>query len=62
MEMVQREVKEYLASILILTREEELFWRAFSEGSYNPDLIFGESNELINVEKHPMALWKCRNK
>ncbi len=24
--------------------------------------IFGESNELVNIAKHPMALWKCRNK
>lgn len=60
LEMVQREVKEYLALILMPTREEELFWKAFSEGVYYPDWIFGESNELVNVAKHPMALWKCR--
>lgn len=42
--------------------EEELFWKDFSEGSYRPDWIFGESNELVNIAKHPMALWKCRNK
>ncbi len=62
LELVQQEVKEYLASILIPTKEEELFWKAFSERSYHPDWIFGESNELVNVAKHPMALWKCRNK
>ncbi len=43
-------------------REEELFWKAFSEGNYYPDWVFGHSNELMNVAKHPMALWKCRNK
>ena len=63
LKLVQREVREYLASILIPRKEEELFWKAFSEGSYYPNLIFGDSNELVkNIEKHPMALWKCRDK
>lgn len=59
---VQKEVTEYLVSILVPTREEELFWKAFSEGNYCPNLIFGDSNEFRNVVKHPMALWKCRDK
>ena len=62
LELVQQEVREYLASILMPTKEEELFWKIFSEGSYHPGLIFGESNELVNIAKHPMALWKCRSK
>lgn len=62
LELVQQEVRQYLASILIPTKEEELFWKAFSEGIYQPNRIFGESNELVNIAKHPMALWKCRNK
>lgn len=62
LEAVQKEVREYLASILVPTKEEELFWKVFSEGIYYPDLIFGESNELMNVIEHPMALWKCRSK
>lgn len=62
LEVVQQEVRQYLASILIPTKEEELFWKAFSEGIYQPNRIFGQSNELVYIEKHPMALWKCRNK
>ncbi len=62
MESAQQEVREYLATILTPTKEEELFWKAFSEESYHPNLIFGESNELVNIVKHPMALWKCREK
>lgn len=42
--------------------EEKLFWKAFSEGNYYPDWVFGDSDEFRNVAKHPMALWKCRNK
>lgn len=62
LDFAQREVREYLASILVTTKEEKLFWNAFSEGSYYPDWVFGDSNELRNVAKHPMALWKCRDK
>lgn len=62
LQQVQQQVRECLATILMPTKEEELFWKAFSEGSYHPDWIFGESNELTNIANHPMALWKCRNK
>lgn len=62
LELVQQEVREYLSSILMPTKEEKLFWRAFSEGNFHPDWIFGQSNELASIEKHPMALWKCRKR
>lgn len=58
----QPKVRDYLASILIPTREEEMFWRAFEEGTYCPEWVFGETLELMNISKHPMALWKCRDK
>lgn len=60
LEEEQKKVRDYLASILIPTREEEMFWRAFSEGNYYPDWIFGQTQELQNILNHPMALWKCR--
>ena len=62
LEMAQKEVCKYLASVLIPTEEEEQFWKAFGEGKYCPELIFEATAECANVEKHPMALWKCRNK
>lgn len=55
----QKEVKNYLASIMITTEADKAFWRAFAEGEYCPKLIFGESQESQNVSGHPMALWKC---
>ncbi len=58
--VVQQEIREYLVSFLMPTKEEELFWEAFSEGSYHPDWVFGDSDELGNISKHPMALWKCK--
>ena len=62
LEMAQKKVYEYLASVLVPTEEEEMFWKAFAEGRYCPELIFGDTAEYKNVEKHPMALWKCRDK
>lgn len=62
LDAVQKEVKDYLASIMMPTEEEENFWRAFAERNYCPELVFGESQELQNILGHPMALWKCRHR
>lgn len=61
LKVVQKEVQDYLASIMIPTEDEKRFWRAFEEGNYCPEWVFGKSQELQNILKHPMALWKCRN-
>ena len=61
LELVQKEVKVYLTSVMIPTEEEENFWREFAGGKYCPELIFGDSLEMKNISDHPMALWKCRN-
>lgn len=62
LKLIQQEVQEYLMSILMATKEEELFWKDFSKGDYHPNWIFGNSSEFENIVKHPMALWKCRNR
>jgi predicted nucleotidyltransferase component of viral defense system len=62
LEVVQRQVRDYLASVMIPTKDEEQFWHEFAQHKYCPELIFGQSEELINIAKHPMALWKCRSK
>lgn len=62
LEVVQKEVKDYLSSIMIPTKDEKMFWHFFEGGNYCPELVFGESKELKNISNHPMALWKCRDK
>ena len=57
---VQEEVKSFLSGILVANDNEKMFWKNFSEGSYKPELIFAEDSG--NIKKHPMALWKCKNK
>lgn len=58
---VQKEVKDYLASVMIPTKGEKMFWEAFAEGIYCPEMVFG-GEEQRNILNHPMALWKCRMK
>lgn len=62
LKVVQKEVGDYLADIMIPTKDEELFWQRFAEGQYYPGYVFGDSEETINISNHPMALWKCRGK
>lgn len=62
LETARQKVKEYLVSVLKPTQDEEAFWKAFAEGSYQPERIFRGYSELANIVKHPMALWKCRDK
>lgn len=59
LEMVQKEVVNHLASIMIPTNGEKAFWSAFAKGDYSPELVFGEGQETENILNHPMALWKC---
>lgn len=60
LEVAKKEVCNYLSEILISTKKEQMFWKNFAEGIYNPSLVFGQSDELNNIKEHPMALWKCR--
>lgn len=62
LESTCQEVCKYLTTVLNTTKDEVLFWQEFGEGNYCPELIFGSSSEFDNIEKHPMALWKCRGK
>ncbi len=59
LDQVKEEVRCFLSGILVARDNEKLFWENFSEGKYKPELIFPE--DIGDIEKHPMALWKCRN-
>lgn len=62
LETARQKVKAYLVFVLKTTPDEENFWKAFAEGSYQPERVFKRDTELTNIVKHPMALWKCRDK
>ena len=59
--MAQDKVENYLKQIL-LPEGDMVFWGAFANGEYRPELLFGDAEILSRIEKHPMALWKCNKK
>jgi len=60
LELIRDEVISFMKGILDANEDECLFWKRFSEGVYLPELVF--QDETKNIENHPMALWKCRNR
>lgn len=57
----QGQVEKYLKGIL-LPEGDLSFWTAFAKGEYDPGLLFDDSELLLRIEQHPMALWKCSRK
>lgn len=58
--VAQAQVKDYLQSILVPTEKELSFWKAFANKQYQPELLFDDSDILMRISEHPMAVWKCR--
>lgn len=52
-------VKEFLKKTIVPTPEEALFLEEFSQGKYNPQLLFDSSEIIKRIENHPMAKWKA---
>jgi predicted nucleotidyltransferase component of viral defense system len=59
LDMIKRNVKEYLSELLVLTEKEKQFLEGFRNNDYCPELLF-EGEILERVRNHPMALWKTR--
>ena len=56
----REETIRYLTDLLRPEKDELLFWQAFAEKQYRPELLFADEAEALNrVSAHPMALWKC---
>ena len=60
-ETAKMEVKEYLSSLMMPTRNEKLFVENFYKGIYQPDLLFDDEDIINRIKKHPMAIWKTKN-
>jgi uncharacterized protein with von Willebrand factor type A (vWA) domain len=52
-------VKEFLERTIVPTSEEVLFLEKFSQGKYEPQLLFDSSEIIKRIENHPMAKWKA---
>jgi hypothetical protein len=58
---VQKRVHDFLVPLVTLTKAEREFLFAFRSGEYCPSLLF-EGDALERVRKHPMALWRTRER
>lgn len=58
LESARRLVKEYIADLMVLEKEEKEFLDEFEGNRYIPGLLFQDEEILNRIRKHPMALWK----
>ncbi len=54
-------VKSYIKKLMLLTENERLFIQKFSDGSYEPYLLFDNEQIIERLKTHPMAKWKCKH-
>ena len=62
LEQYKNAAKEYIHNLMVLTPEEKEYMDRFVKGEYNPELLFSNPEILLQIENHPMALWKCNAK
>lgn len=60
LESAKKIVKNYIADLMLLTKEEKAFLDKFENGEYIPELLFEDKEILERIKDHPMALWKTR--
>ena len=57
LDYAKSEVKEFIASSIVLTSKHKRYLEQFAKGNYEPELLFS-GKELKNIKEHPMAIWK----
>lgn len=62
LESAKKIVKDYIADLMLLSKEEKTFLDMFENGEYNPELLFEDKEILDRIKYHPMAIWKTREK
>jgi len=56
----KNQAKKYISNLMRLTESEQEYMERFIAGEYHPELLFDDEIIVERVEKHPMALWKCK--
>ncbi|MDR0231297.1 MAG: nucleotidyl transferase AbiEii/AbiGii toxin family protein [Dysgonamonadaceae bacterium] len=59
-ETAKTDVKNYLSKLMVLTNNEKLFIANFSQGIYQPNLLFDDEDIIERIKEHPMAVWRTR--
>lgn len=56
-------VKKGLTDILVLTKDEKLFLKNFSQKIYTPEILFPDNPQIVsNIKNHPMVSWKMQQR
>lgn len=56
----QQQAKDYIDRLMQLTEREEEYMDRFISKEYMPELLFDDKEIIERIQRHPMALWKCR--
>lgn len=56
----KQQAKDYIAGLMQLTDQEKEYMDRFICKEYRPELLFDDKHILERIDRHPMALWKCR--
>ncbi len=56
----KRSAKSYISELMKITPQEMEYMEAFERKEYRPELLFDDTVIIENIERHPMAVWKCK--
>ena len=59
---MKTEARKYLDDILKLDDRQALFCEKFKNGTYEPELLFNDSDILNRIKEHHMIMWKLGHK
>ena len=57
----KEEAIAFLEDLLVLTDDEKQYLEEFSNGNFNPQLLFNIPSDAERAAKHPMAKWRVNN-
>jgi hypothetical protein len=62
LESARKNVRDFLADLLVLRSEEKEYLQAFKQKRYLPELLFDDPKIIKRISRHPMALWKTEER
>ena len=59
--VAKEEAMAFLEDLLVLTDDEKQYLEEFSNGNFNPQLLFNIPSDAERAAKHPTAKWRVAN-
>ncbi|MCJ7789925.1 MAG: hypothetical protein MUP69_07045 [Candidatus Atribacteria bacterium] len=54
-------VRAFLEEMFNFTSEELEYVNRFFKGDFKPEILFGKLLNSVNLERHPIVIWKQRH-